>query len=132
MNTILLSVDRNESRAQIQANTVVDLFDTDDIEVELFHVFESNPEGATAQQLGSIRRAREILEDAGIETVINSDSGDPADNVLRRADEIDAKAICIAARKRSPAGKFVFGSVTQDVILKTDRSVLICDSDEEP
>jgi nucleotide-binding universal stress UspA family protein len=131
MKTILLSIDRNESRARIQANTVVDLFDTDNIEVELFHVFESNPEGASVQQLGSIRRAREILNEAGIETVINSDSGDPADNVLRRADEIDARAICIAARKRSPTGKFVFGSVTQDVILKTDRSVLICDSDEE-
>ena len=131
MKPILLSIDRNESRARAQATTVVDLFDTDDIEVELFHVFESNPEGATAQQLGSIRRAQEILDDAGIETVINSESGDPTDNILNRAGEIDARSICIAGRKRSPAGKLVFGSITQDVILQTERSILICNPNEE-
>jgi len=131
MKTILLSIDRNEARARAQAETVVDLFETDSIEVVLFHVFESNPEGATAQQLGSIRRAREILDEADIETVINSDSGDPAENILRYADEIDARAICIAGRKRSPAGKLVFGSITQDVVLETERSVLICNPTED-
>lgn len=131
MKTILLSIDRNEARARAQAKTVIDLFDTDDIEVELFHVFESNPEAATAQQLGSVRRAQELLHDADVETVVNSDSGDPSDAILRRADEIDARAICIAGRKRSPAGKLVFGSTTQDVILQTERSVLVCNPNED-
>jgi nucleotide-binding universal stress UspA family protein len=29
-------------------------------------------------------------------------------------------------RRRSPVGKAMFGSVTQSVILGTDRSVLVC------
>lgn len=131
MATVLLAIDQNESRARAQAEEVVDLLDTDDLTVELLHVFEENPEGASAQQLGSIRRAREALEEANVETQIRSDSGNAADGILDRADEIDAAAICLAGRKRSPAGKLVFGSVTQDVILNTERSVLVCNPSED-
>ena len=131
MPSVLLAVDKDESRARSQAKTVVNLFDPDETEVEILHVFEENPEGASAQQIGSVRRAREVLVDAGIETSIMSESGDPTDGILSRARAIDADAIAIAGRKRSPAGKMVFGSVTQDVILSTERSVLVCKPDEE-
>lgn len=36
------------------------------------------------------------------------------------ADEIDADAICVPRATRSPVGKGLFGSVTQQIILKTD------------
>nr|WP_276414161.1 universal stress protein [Halomicroarcula sp. XH51] len=39
--------------------------------------------------------------------------------------------IVLAGRKRSPAGKALFGSVTQDVILGTDRSVLVVSSERD-
>ena len=131
MTRVLLSIDEDESRAKSQAETVLDLFDTDDLSVDLLHVFEENPEGATAQQLGSVRRARELLEDAGVEVTIQGEGGKPAQLIVDHAEEIDADAVAIAGRKRSPTGKVVFGSVTQDVILNTERSVLVCSPHED-
>ncbi len=129
MTHVLLSIDEDESRARAQANTVLNLLDTDGLTVDLLHVFENNPEGATAQQMGSVRRAREILEEAGVDVTIQGEGGDPGHEIVEHAEDIDADAICIAGRKRSPAGKVVFGSVTQDVILNTERSVLVCSPD---
>ena len=53
-------------------------------------------------------------------------SGDPADAIISTADELDADMIVLAARKRTPTGKVLFGSVTQAVLLGTDRPVLVC------
>lgn len=129
MTRVLLSIDEDESRAKAQAETVLDLLDTDDLTVDLLHVFEDNPEGATAKQMGSIRRAREAFEGTGVDVTIQEESGDPGQEIVEYAEEIDADAVCISGRKRSPAGKVVFGSVTQDVILNTERSVLVCSPD---
>lgn len=130
MTRVLLSIDEDESRAKSQAETVIDLLETDDLSVDLLHVFEENPEGATANQLASVRRAKELLEDAGVDVTIQGEGGNPSELIIDHAEDIDADAICIAGRKRSPTGKVVFGSVTQDVILNTERSVLVCSPDE--
>jgi nucleotide-binding universal stress UspA family protein len=130
MTRVLLSIDEDEPRAKSQAETVLDLLETDDLSVDLLHVFEENPEGATAQQLGSVRRAKELLEDADVDVTIHGEGGHPAELIIEHAEDVDADAICIAGRKRSPAGKVVFGSVTQDVILNTERSVLVCSPDD--
>lgn len=50
--------------------------------------------------------------------------GSPASELLRYAREKDARYIVVGGRNRSPVGKAVFGSVTQEVILGTDRPVL--------
>ena len=58
--------------------------------------------------------------------------GDPATEILDTADEVDADLIALAGRrKRSPAGKALFGSTTQAVILETDRSVLVAGTPDE-
>lgn len=131
MTRVLLSIDADESRARAQVETALDLFDTDGLSVDLLHVFEENPEGASASQLASVRRAEEMLKDAGVESTVHGESGDPADRIINYAENIEADAICIAGRKRSPAGKVVFGSVTQDVILNTAEPVLVCSPDED-
>jgi nucleotide-binding universal stress UspA family protein len=125
MTDVLLTVDTNEDRAAEQAETILNLFDTDDLEVEILHVFEDNPEGASIQQVGAAREARDILEDAGVAVTLMEDSGHPAKAIVDRAEELDVDVISLAGRKRSPTGKLVFGSITQDVLLDTERSVLV-------
>lgn len=50
--------------------------------------------------------------------------GDPGDEILSLADELDARYLVIGGRKRTPAGKAIFGSVTQRVILDSERPVV--------
>jgi nucleotide-binding universal stress UspA family protein len=126
MQNVLLGIDGNVDRAVTQAETVLELLDTDNITVFLLHDFVDNPEGASVTQVDSVKRAEEMFEDAGIEVELREGSGDPAESIIETAEEIDADAICVAGRKRSPAGKMLFGSVTQKVILNTERPVLTC------
>lgn len=51
--------------------------------------------------------------------------GEPADAVLDYAAEVDARYVVIGGRDRSPAGKALFGSVAQTVILEADRPVVV-------
>ena len=130
MKSIVLGIDRNVDRAASQAETVIDLFDVDDVRAYLLHDFVDNPEGASVTQVDAVKRAQELLEDAGVAVELREGSGDPAASILETADELDADAICVAGRNRSPAGKVLFGSVTQSVVLNTDRPVLICSEAE--
>lgn len=50
--------------------------------------------------------------------------GEPGEEILRLADEIDARYLVIGGRKRTPAGKALFGSIAQQVILDADRPVV--------
>lgn len=131
MKDVLLGIDENEARAQALAETVLDLFDADNIRVHLVHDFVDNPEGASVIQVGAVRRAHDIFEEADVESEYHEGSGDPADSLIDMADELDADSICLAGRKRSPTGKLLFGSVTQKVILNTERPVLVCSADED-
>jgi nucleotide-binding universal stress UspA family protein len=126
MTDVLLGIDQNVDRAVAQAETIVDLFDVDDVTAYLLHDFVNNPEGASVVQVKSVRRARRILEDAGVAVELREGSGDPAESILDTAEDIDADAICVAGRKRSPTGKALFGSVSQSVILNTELPVLTC------
>ena len=132
MKDVLFGIDQDVDRAVAQVNTVLELFDADNIHAYLLHDFVDNPEGASVVQVDSVKRAEELLEDAGVPVDLREGSGDPAESIIESAEAIDADAICIAGRKRSPAGKMLFGSVSQSVILNTQRPVLLCSpSDEE-
>ncbi|SFR58952.1 MULTISPECIES: universal stress protein [Halorubrum] len=126
MYDVLLGIGLDdEKRAVAQAEVVADLPDApNEVTAHLCHVFQDNPEGASVHQLGTVRRAREILEEAGVNCVHYEASGDPGEELIAAADEVDADLICVSGRKRSPAGKAVFGSTTQTVVLNADRPVL--------
>lgn len=125
MYEVLVPIDTDESRAIAQANAVAALPSaSSDVKASLLHVFSDNPSGATVTQVGAVRRAREVLEDADVEYVLDEGSGSPAEEIVEHAGELDVDAICVAGRKRSPTGKALFGSVSQNVILDTDRTVL--------
>jgi nucleotide-binding universal stress UspA family protein len=127
MYEIVLGVDTEEDRARAQAQAIVDLpGEPEAVHATVLHAFGDNPSGASVHQVGAVRRARDVLEDAGIAVSLAESSGDPATAIVDTAAEIDAAMICVAGRKRTPTGKVLFGSVTQGVILATDRSVLVC------
>jgi nucleotide-binding universal stress UspA family protein len=131
MKEVLLGIDESEERAQTQAETVARLFDTDELCAHLLHDFVENPEGASVIQVGAVHRARDVLEDHGVEIEYHEGSGDPATSIIETAERLDVDAICVAGRKRSPAGKVLFGSVSQEVILNTDRPVLFCSTSHD-
>jgi nucleotide-binding universal stress UspA family protein len=123
---ILVAVDTDERRAGRQAEIVSDLPDgSRDVHVTVLHVFTKNPEGASVGQLESARLVRDRLEEEGLRVTLDESSGDPVEEIVERADEIDANRICVAGRKRTPTGKVLFGSVAQGVILDADRPVLV-------
>ncbi|GGL61072.1 universal stress protein [Halocalculus aciditolerans] len=126
MYTVLVAIDDDRERALEQAEAIADLPGRDEVEAILFHNFEDNPEGASVNQVAAVRRAREKLEDAGVTVQLAEGSGESTESILDAADDHDVDAVCVAARKRTPAGKVLFGSVTQGVILSSSRPVIVC------
>lgn len=49
----------------------------------------------------------------------------PAQGTLNLAADIDADLILMGGRRRSPAGKVLFGSPTQSIYLQTTRPVTV-------
>jgi nucleotide-binding universal stress UspA family protein len=130
MTHVLLAIDDDEDRARRQAQEIVDL-DLASVSVTILHVFTDNTEGASIGQFAPARRADELLSAAGIETTLAETSGELGHEVLREADGLEVDLIAVAGRKRSPAGKAVFGSVSQAVMLDAEVPVLYCPVETE-
>jgi len=129
MYRVLMPVDSSETRALAQASYVADLPNAaEEVEATLLYVFTEEDAGSELRdvtRIGSIKRAREHLEEHGVTVRIREDSVDAVDAILNHADEQDVDSLVLGGRKRSPAGKALFGSVTQSVILNTDRPVVV-------
>lgn len=126
MKTILLCIDTDVERAKEQVRSVTELpLETEQVRIVLYHVFRADDGNADAENLKSVSEATERLEAAGFTVEVAQSSGDAVRNILDQAAALDADVISLAGRKRSPTGKALFGSVTQDVILKSDRTVLL-------
>lgn len=138
MYHVVLAVDNDSKEAIDGAKTVADLPNAAEaVEVTVLNVFEEfdvNEEGGrvSSEELiedapapESFERLEDYFERAGIEANFRREHGNPADTILDVADELDADAIAIQGRKRSPVGKAVFGSVTQDVLLRAERPVTV-------
>lgn len=137
MYRVLVPVDTNEDRALAQAEYVTSLPNaSEDVEAYLLFVFTEDSDDLpkefeqfkSASRISSIRRASERLEEADVDVQVLEDSGDTESDIIEEADEYDVDAIVLGGRKRSPVGKAVFGSVTQSVILSSDRPVVVTGS----
>lgn len=72
--------------------------------------------------------AEGVIDDLASELSIEYEpvglTGDPAEEVLAYAGSVDARYLVVGGRAQSPVGKALFGSVTQSVLLDSDRPVL--------
>lgn len=138
MYKVLLAIDSDEQRATKAAEAVRSLPGSPaDLDVTILNVFEefdvSDGESRVRSEdffdesdsPDSVSAVEAILEEEGISVATRLEHGDPAETIVSIADEIDADAIAIAGRKRSPAGKVLFGSVAQAVMLSADQPVLV-------
>lgn len=126
MYHVVVGVDDEAEHALRCVEEVVNLpGGTEEKSVTLIHAFVDNPSGASATQIQSVREAADYLEEHGVEYEIAESSGDPADAIVSTADREEANLIVVGGRKRSPAGKALFGSVTQSVILGAERPVMV-------
>lgn len=134
MYRVLLPVDTNEERAGNQANYVANLPDAaESVEATILYVFDdddsldpSDDESArSAEDIESVQRAIDHFEEHGVDWEAIKDRGDPTQAILSQADNHDPQEIVLGGRKRSPAGKVLFGSVTMSVLRETEIPVVI-------
>lgn len=137
MYRVLAPIDSDEKRAKRVAEAITELpGNGDDIAVTVLNVFEEfnvTSEGGQNRSdeyysekefPDSVALVAKIIERAGISVEKRREHGDPTDQILAVADDIDADAIAMSGRKRSPTGKAIFGSVTQSVLLSANRPVI--------
>jgi nucleotide-binding universal stress UspA family protein len=126
MYNVVMAIDASEARAKAQADNISKLpLKKDAIKITIVHVFSDNPRGESTSQVSSVRHTADQLQNEGYEVEIRGSGGDPSTEILDIAEEIDADLVSVAGRKRSPSGKAIFGSVSQSILLQTDRPVII-------
>lgn len=127
MNTILLCIDTSVERTKTQVTSITKQpFDRSQTTVHIYHVFRSDGDDAAVERLSSVKKATELLENEGFTVEVSQSSGDAARDIIEKAETVDADSISLVSRKRTPTGKALFGSVTQQVILESDSPVLVC------
>ncbi|WP_226010949.1 universal stress protein [Halomicrobium salinisoli] len=139
MYRVLLPVDEDEERASRAAAAASNLPCADEaVEVVLLNVFEEFEvadgewESISSEDVwnehsypDSVDAVEERLEAAGVSVTRRREHGDPAEEISAVAEEIDADNVVMGGQRRSPAGKALFGSVTQSVLLDADRPVTV-------
>lgn len=147
MYRVLLAVDDGEEIAEAMAEHVASLPDaSESVEVAVVHVFNDveappnaavwepprreNPDDEFDSEVSpaGIQRAMNVLDDRDISYDVRTERGTPADDIVRIAVEFDADTIYIGGKDRSPAGKLLFGSVSQSVLFSADRPVAVFES----
>ncbi|MHC3439897.1 universal stress protein [Natrialbaceae archaeon A-gly3] len=128
MHRIVQAINEEVDRSLDQAQTIIDLAeDSESITVTITHGFEFKGPNDEITDLESVQRVIERFDEHGIAYELRDKQAEPAAFVLKTADGIDADLICVGGRTRSPVGKVIFGSVAQQIILGSDRPVLVAE-----
>ncbi|WP_255169543.1 universal stress protein [Natrononativus amylolyticus] len=137
--TIVAAVDRSERTHDVvrEAERLAEAFG-DDLHVihvltrsEFVDLGQTSVESGESIDMKRVRAvAREFADEAvgdrtlavPVETV--GLMGDPASRIVEYADDTNARYLVVSPRRRSPAGKAVFGSVAQSVVLNAECPVV--------
>lgn len=143
MYELLVPVDRNEGRSRAQVDALLGPpYDVDAVRARVLNVVEdvdvsfteSRPRYADAlaeevEDLDglpeTVASVTDRLRGAGIETTVHSTRGPPTEVILAVSDAMDADAIVVGCRRRTPVGKVVFGSVAQEVIRRAECPITV-------
>jgi len=141
---ILLPAAHHPPWTERVAETVVDV-DGADASVQILYVFDEEDRAETEATLGledqdvdvddlarrkaDVSAAADVLEDAGVPYDVRGRvRDDRADAILESASGDGIDRIYVYSRRRSPAGKAVFGSALQDVIIGSAIPVVVIPS----
>ena len=131
MYRALLAADGQVDRVMKQAEAIAALpHAAEAVSVLVLNVYEDTSTDVSSEMLApdrvnAVSEAVDYLEAEGISVEAQRVAGDPAQTIIGVADEIDADGVFIGGAKRSPAGKALFGSVTQQVILNGSRPTTV-------
>lgn len=136
LDTVLVAVGPGDGdRTEKLAETVREVATPADATVVLAHVFTSSeyddaltrlefdrtgseidPDEVAARH-STILDLRSALEDADVDHEIRGAVGKHGPTIVDLAERTDADRVVVGGRRRSPAGKAVFGSTAQEVLL---------------
>ena len=100
-------------------------FETHKAAIEDFSFAQEEQSAATFAE----KVAEETLDDTADVSGVGR-VGDPVEQTISVLEETDPRYLVIGGRRRSPAGKAVFGSRTQDILLRSPIPVMTVMQDE--
>lgn len=130
MTIVVGYVPKPEGRAALRA-----ALEEADLRKESLHVLNTSrgdavvdPSFASDEDLAEVRRQ---LETSGIDVEIEHrvSGNDGAEDVTTAAERLGASLVVIGLRRRSPTGKFIFGSSAQRILLDAPCPVLAVKAD---
>jgi Universal stress protein UspA and related nucleotide-binding proteins len=149
IETILVAVGSEETEQLDRlTQTVIDIAGPAGATVELLHIFtdaafdtavdrlkiadrrEASAD-RVARQLTSVREMVKRIDETDISSTVSGAIGDHADEVVAHAEATDADLLIVGGRRRSPAGKAVFGSTAQAIMLGAPCPVTFVQSSAE-
>lgn len=144
MYTVLVPIDDDETRVRTQIEAIIEFPDVADaMAVELLHVrkelefvdadddvqigeIETDVEAEDVENLPeTVSMAIDELTGADVDVTVTVATGNPAAAIVDVAEQLDVDELVVGARRQSPVGKVLFGSVAQSVILDVDRPVKV-------
>jgi nucleotide-binding universal stress UspA family protein len=133
VETILVAIGPQDyDRVERLAEETVDIAGPTGADVVLAHAFteegfekaqsnlrldEATPD-EVAERNATIRDLEDVLDETDIDYTIRGAVGDPGETMVDLAGTCGADIVVVGGRERSPAGKAIFGSVAQSIMLE--------------
>lgn len=127
MYHVVMGVAPDDDQAEAKVEAVTTLPGRESVAVTVVHAVdeERDPDPERVADLPSVRLVRERLAAADVESDLVVRRGNPTETLLAVARERDADLVCVAGRRRSPAGKLQLRPGAKAIVLDADVPVLV-------